>query len=82
MMKSARPFRAPELRANKYKHEAFSQKERKQNSTKTVTFWVLRKSGGVGGLPREGVVAEKFVLSLESLSSLGSKRGIWYVPGI
>ena len=30
-----------------------------------------------GGLPRKGVVAEKFVPSLESLSSLG-----WDVPGI
>ena len=29
-----------------------------------------------GGLPREGVVAEKFVPSLDSLSSLVSKGGI------
>ena len=29
----------------------------------------------VGGLPREGVVAEKFVPSLESLFSLGFKWG-------
>ena len=37
------------------------------------------------GLPREGVAAEKFVPSLESLSSLGfeeSLRGVWDVPGI
>ena len=34
-----------------------------------------------GGLPREGVVAEKFVLSLESLSSLGfGERNLGY-PG-
>ena len=35
-----------------------------------------------GALPREGVLAEKFVPSLKSLSSLASKRGLWDVPGI
>ena len=35
-----------------------------------------------GGLPHEGVVAEKFVLSLELCLPWVSKRGIWDVPGI
>ena len=36
-----------------------------------------------GGLPREGVVAETFVPSLESLClPWVSKRGIWDIPGI
>ena len=36
-----------------------------------------------GGLPREGVVVEKFVPSPESLSSLGfAKGGTWDVLGI
>ena len=34
-----------------------------------------------GGLPLEGVVAEKFVPSLESLSSLGFKEKIMGCPG-
>ena len=34
-----------------------------------------------GGLPREGVVAEKFVLSLESLSSLGFEERNLGCPG-
>ena len=36
-----------------------------------MTFWVLSPARWGGGLPREGVVAEKFVPSLESLSSFG-----------
>ena len=35
-----------------------------------------------GGLPRAGVVAEKFVLSLESLSSLGFEERDLGCPGI
>ena len=35
-----------------------------------LTFWVRRPPGGGGGLPCEGVVDEKSVPSLESLSSL------------
>ena len=34
-----------------------------------------------GGLPREGVVAEKFVLSLKSLSSLGFEERHLGCPG-
>ena len=34
-----------------------------------LTFWGLETARWGGGLPCEGVVAEKFVLSLESLSS-------------
>ena len=33
------------------------------------------------GLPREGVVVEKFVLSLEGLSSVGSEGGCLACPG-
>ena len=40
-------------------------------------------AGWGGGLPREGVGVEKFVPSLESLSSLGLEGGgPWDVPGI
>ena len=35
-----------------------------------------------GGLPREGVVVEKFVLSLEVCLPWVSKRRTWDVPGI
>ena len=42
-----------------------------KKSTKSVTFWIRRPPGGVGLFPHEGVVAEKFMPSLESLSSLG-----------
>ena len=38
-------------------------------STK-INFWGPETARWGGGLPREGVVAEKFVPSLESLSSL------------
>ena len=57
--------------------------QERNNSTK-INFLVRETAWWGGGLPREGVVAEKFVPSLESLSSLGfdSKRGIWDVPGI
>ena len=34
-----------------------------------------------GGLPREGVVSEKFVLSFESLSSLGFEKRNLGSPG-
>ena len=43
---------------------------RKEKRAQRLSFWVRRPPGGVGAPPREGVVAEKFVLSLESLSSL------------
>ena len=39
-----------------------------------LTFWVRRPRGGGGGLPREGVVAKKFVLPLESFVFLGFRR--------
>ena len=42
----------------------------KTKSTK-INFLGSETTRWGGGLPREGVVAEKFVLSLESLSSLG-----------
>ena len=35
----------------------------------------------MGGLPREGVVAEKFAPSLESLSSLGFEERTGILPG-
>ena len=41
---------------------------------KGLTFWVRRPPRWGGGLPREGVVAEKFGPSLESLFSLGFGR--------
>ena len=44
---------------------------RQEKRAQRLTFWVRRPPGGVGGLPREGLVAEKFVPALESLSSLG-----------
>ena len=42
----------------------------RKESTK-INFWGPETARWGGGLPREGVVAEKFVPSLESLSSLG-----------
>ena len=46
-----------------------------------LTFWGPETSRWGGGFPREGVVAEKFVLSHESLSSLGfEERNLGY-PG-
>ena len=45
-----------------------------------LTFWVRKPADG-GGLPREGVVAEKFVPSLGSLSSLGFEERNLGCPG-
>ena len=45
----------------------------RKKSTK-INFLAPETARWGGGLPREGVVAEKFVLSLESLSSLGFRR--------
>ena len=42
----------------------------RKKSTK-INFWGPETARWGGGLPREGVVAEKFALSLKSLSSLG-----------
>ena len=42
----------------------------RKKSTK-INFFGPETAWRGGGLPREGVVAEKFVFSLESLSSLG-----------
>ena len=55
-----------------------------QKKSTKINFSGLETSRWGGGLPREGVVADKFVPSLESLSSLGfeERRGIWDVPGI
>ena len=53
-----------------------------RNKSTKINFLGPETARWGGGFPREGVVAEKFVPSLESLSSLGSKRGIWDVPGI
>ena len=53
------------------------QKKRAQR----LTFWVRRPPRWGGGLPREGVVAEKFVPSLESLSSLGFEERNLGCPG-
>ena len=48
----------------------------------TVTFLVRRPPGGEGGgLPPEGVGVEKFVPSLESLSSLGFEERNLGCPG-
>ena len=56
----------------------FSQARKKST---TINFLGLETAQWGGGLPREGVVAEKFVLSLESLSSLGfEERNLGY-PG-
>ena len=44
-----------------------------------LTFPETARSGG--GLPREGVVAEKFVPSLKSLSSLGFEERNLGCPG-
>ena len=54
---------------------------RKEKRAQRLTFWIRRPRGGVGGLPREGVVAEKFVPSLESLSSLGLEERNLGCPG-
>ena len=63
------------------KHQGI-QHSGKKKSTK-INFLGLETARWGGGLPREGVVAENLVPSLESLSSLGfeAKGGIWDVPG-
>ena len=53
----------------------------KKKRAKRLTFWVRRPPGGVGVFPRKGVVAEKFVPSLESLSSLGFEERNVGCPG-
>ena len=54
-------------------------KTQQDKRAQRLAFWVQRPPGVVS---REGVVAKKFVPSLESLSSLILKRGIWDVTGI
>ena len=51
-----------------------------EKSTK-INFLGLETTRWGGGLPREGVVAEEFVLSLESLSSLGFEEKNLGCPG-
>ena len=52
----------------------------KKKSTK-INFLGPETARWGGGLPRKGVVAEKFVLSLESLSSLGLEERNLGCPG-
>ena len=52
----------------------------REKSTK-INFLGPETARWGGGLPREGVVAEKFVLSLESLSSLGFEGRNLGCPG-
>ena len=52
----------------------------RKKSTK-ISFLGLETARWGGGLPREGVVAKKFVLSLESLSSLGLEERNLGCPG-
>ena len=47
-----------------------AEEQARKKSTK-INLLGPETAAGVGGLPRKGVVAEKFVPSLESLSSLG-----------
>ena len=54
---------------------------RQEKRAQRLTFWVRRPPGGAGSLPREGVVAEKVVPSLESLSSLGFEERNLGCPG-
>ena len=51
----------------------------KKKRAQRLSFWVRRPPGGVGGLPREGVVAENF--ALETLSSLGFEERNPGCPG-
>ena len=60
-------------------HKRPMNQERKK-STK-IEFLDPETARWGGGLPREGVVAEKFVPSLESLSSLGFEERILGRPG-
>ena len=53
---------------------------RQEKGVQRLTFWIRRPPGGVG-LPREGVVAEKFAPSLKSLSSLGLEERNLGCPG-
>ena len=52
----------------------------RKESTK-MNFLGLETARWGGGLPREGVVAEKFAPSLESLSSLGFEERLLGCPG-
>ena len=53
---------------------------KRKKSTK-INFFGPETAQSCGGLPREGVVAEKFAPSLESLSSLGFEEGNLGCPG-
>ena len=61
-----------------YSSGAFLLQARKK-STK-INFLCPETARWGGGLPREGVVAEKFVLSLEGLSSLGFEERNYVFP--
>ena len=60
----------PKYRLPKWMSEACSSGKKKKKSTK-INFFGPETAGWGGGLPHEGVGVEKFVPSLESLSSLG-----------
>ena len=56
--------------------------ERREKRAQRLTFLDPETARWGGGLPRERVVAEKFVPSLESLSSLRSEeRNLGILPG-
>ena len=54
---------------------------RQEKKSTKIYFLGLETARWGGGLPRQGVVAEKFVPSLESLSSLGFEGGNLGSPG-
>ena len=53
----------------------------KKKRAQRLTFWVRRPPGGVGGLPREGVVAKRSCPPSKVCLQWVSKRRIWDVPG-
>ena len=65
-------------KANSLVPAMFAPFQARQRITK-INFLDLEAAWWGGGLPREGAVAEKFVLSLESLPSLGFEERIY--PG-
>ena len=55
---------------------------REEKRAQRLTFWVRRLPGRVGVLPREGVVAEKFVPPSNFFLSWVLNRVFWNVQGI
>ena len=75
------PFWKPIGRANSTRGQPYCDLEAAGKKSPKINFLGLVTAQWGGGLPHEGVVAERFVPSLESLSALGFEERNLGCPG-